>query len=78
MRLTATIQGQSISTNIVASPRSSLTDFEQWVDQYFSTILTSAISSADEDNDTLSLAEEWTYRTNPLNADTDDIAEGSL
>ena len=71
MRLTATIQGQSISTNIVASPRSSLTDFEQWVDQYFSTILTSAISSADEDNDTLSLADEWTYRTNPLNADTD-------
>ena len=71
MTLTATLNGESISTRIVASPRSSLTEYEQWLDQYFSTVIESAISSGDDDNDSLVLSEEWSYLTNPLNADTD-------
>ena len=59
------------SVRIVASPRSSLTEYEQWLDQYFSTVIESAISSGDDDNDSLVLSEEWSYLTNPLNADTD-------
>ena len=71
LTLTATLNGQSVSTRIEASKHSTLSEEELWYDQYFDTILKDSISTADEDNDTLSLAQEWQSRTNPLNADTD-------
>ena len=71
MTVTATLQGESVSTRIIASPRSSLTDYEKWLDQYFSTVKEGAILNGDEDNDSLVLSEEWSFLTNPLSADTD-------
>ena len=71
MTLTATLNGESISTRIIMSKQSVLTEEELWLDQHFSTILKSSISALDEDNDTLTLAQEWNSRTNPLASDTD-------
>ena len=71
LTLTATLNGQSVSTQIEASKRSVLTEEELWYDQYFDTIIKPSILTSDEDNDSLTLAQEWENRTNPLNADTD-------
>ena len=71
LTLTATLNGQSVSTQIEASKRSVLSEEELWYDQYFDTIRKPSILTSDEDNDSLTLAQEWENRTNPLNADTD-------
>ena len=51
-------------------PQGSLTEYEQWLDQYFSTVIESAISSGDDDNDSLVLSESGRI-AEAVNADTD-------
>ena len=60
------------SVKLIAFQRVPLTDREVWMDQYFDTVLESAVDwNADHDLDSLTNQTEWTYRTNPFLSDTD-------
>lgn len=74
LRASALINGAetNASVKLIAFQRIPLTDREVWMDQYFDTVLESAVDwNADHDSDSLTNQAEWTYRTNPFHSDTD-------
>jgi 6-phosphogluconolactonase (cycloisomerase 2 family) len=71
-RLFAYWNDQNVSTRVMASGRTTLSEKEKWLDQYFYSTNYVIASTDDNDSDQLFDYEEWNYRTNPREPDTDD------